>query len=1107
MISKAIKFLIISILVLFSLSIAHASPQGGQVVHGNADIFQSGGDTSINQYSDKAIINWGSFDIGSGERVDFKQPGSGSVVLNRVTGGNPSEIYGRLTGNGSIFLINQNGLVIGKGASVEAGSFLGGAAAISDKDFIDGRYLFGGALGEVVNRGDIRVNGRGFAALIGGKVSNEGFISARLGKTVLASGESFRLDFDGSGLIGIEVDKGISGAYASNSGILEGASVIMTTGAASDILAGAVNNSGVIKASGIYEEGGKVVLTGGGVVQSGVIDASGVSGGSVYIEGAEYVSAEAGSLISADGEAAGGEIKLLSGGDVHFKSGAEAHARSVYGDGGFIEVSGKRVSAKGMADTRSVYGKKGGFLIDPTDIVIMKDAPSGSLEGDFTVPGGSDISYIDMDYLNGQLSLSDVTISTVGTSGNGRGDISVAGGAGSLISGSGLTLRAAGDILIANEGINLTGGLTLEAGGSVSSSAALNASYLKASASGSVIDISNIGNVGSVSAESASGNVSLSGVADLNISSAYGRQVFIKAAGKLTGEGISGYTANMSSGGDMDVKISSGRVNASSGAGSVNIENSYTGKVYLDSVTANGGDIAYFQSGGDVVIDSNIDAGGGFIGITNGSGGIYADFDFAADLSKNMLLKGAGVYLSKSGDGAADIGASLMGRIDASLLDIKASGDINVSDAIDKPGTSLYLTSAGGAVNSGSNRITVSRLDINAFGDINVVTDVEKGSLVSSGGGINVSEKDGAIFELLSAAESGVSVNVENAGDLRINSILSKDPVNIRTADGVNTYVRGGEKDMAFNLENGADNNISVENGGSLTVSAINAPGIKELSLVSENGNIIMPGNSLAVADRITLKGKNINDGSGFSLTSKEIILHIDGGGLFGINAQKADISGGRFVLSLAGDISFEDLDNDKNAIKAEYFKADSSGAVFLANKASAGSFIVNSGSFILSSFDSSVRAVNIDIRTSGDISGTGRLSASDIYLEAMKIGVDSSILVDAGRAVLKARGPFGEKTVNIAAPDRFSAIKSYMFLTDGTAYLNGVPVDKRLYFLIQKAGLYNFFPFEDKNIGTGYNLLAGEAKRAESDMITLTWPEGHGASAISDRNGKPELR
>src|SRR5271165_3614092 len=63
----------------------NARPQGGQVVAGTAQISQTGTLTRIGQGSQRAAIDWSSFDVGSGQQVQFQQPSSSAVTLNRVT--------------------------------------------------------------------------------------------------------------------------------------------------------------------------------------------------------------------------------------------------------------------------------------------------------------------------------------------------------------------------------------------------------------------------------------------------------------------------------------------------------------------------------------------------------------------------------------------------------------------------------------------------------------------------------------------------------------------------------------------------------------------------------------------------------------------------------------------------------------------------------------------------------------------------------------------------------------------------------------------------------------------------------------------------------------
>ena len=101
--------------------VAHANPQDGQVVQGTATISAPNPSTlNIQQQTNKAIINWQSFDIGAGETTQFFLPSSSGVTLNRVVGGdNPSEILGTLKSNGTVMVVNPDGILFGPHSVVD----------------------------------------------------------------------------------------------------------------------------------------------------------------------------------------------------------------------------------------------------------------------------------------------------------------------------------------------------------------------------------------------------------------------------------------------------------------------------------------------------------------------------------------------------------------------------------------------------------------------------------------------------------------------------------------------------------------------------------------------------------------------------------------------------------------------------------------------------------------------------------------------------------------------------------------------------------------------------------------------------------------------------
>ncbi|MGZ2744551.1 two-partner secretion domain-containing protein [Burkholderia stagnalis] len=261
-------------------SSAYALPTGGEIASGKADFATSadGKTMSINQHTDKLVTNWQDFSVGGGERVSFHQLSNQSIALNRVIGTNGSQIHGQIDANGKVFVVNPNGVVFGAGAQVNVGGLVASTKNISDKDFLAGTYRFAGASGQSVeNAGTITTAEGGSVALLGARVSNTGVIRAQAGRVALGAGDAFNVNFDGSGLLNLQVEGGAMDAQAHNGGLLkaDGGEVLMTARAANGLLNAVVNNSGTIEAQGLNARDGKIVLDGGLVEVGGKLNAAG----------------------------------------------------------------------------------------------------------------------------------------------------------------------------------------------------------------------------------------------------------------------------------------------------------------------------------------------------------------------------------------------------------------------------------------------------------------------------------------------------------------------------------------------------------------------------------------------------------------------------------------------------------------------------------------------------------------------------------------------------------------------------------------------------------------------------------------------------------------
>ena len=410
---------------LFSATGVYASPSGGQIASGSGQIAQAGGNTTVTQTTDKLGINWQNFNIAKGETVRFVQPGTTAVALNRVLGSNPSAIYGTLSANGKVFLINPNGILFAPGSQVNVGGIMASTMNMTDSDFQAGRYkLSGSGAVAVINQGSITAADGGYVALLGAQVKNEGIITANQGTVALAGGKAVTLDFTGDGLLKLAVDQKALDASAANSGLIQanGGQVVMTASTANTLAGTAVNNSGVIKAQSAARKNGIIILDGGTngtVINSGTLDASGrnagqtggiikvlggkieltgqakldasgeIGGGTILVGGnyrgkgteqnATTTKVAAGASLNADAITSGngGKVVVWADDTTTFAGKITARGGSVSGDGGMVETSGKNtLSVTGAVNAGTAKGKGGSWLLDPTDYTIDTAAAS-----------------------------------------------------------------------------------------------------------------------------------------------------------------------------------------------------------------------------------------------------------------------------------------------------------------------------------------------------------------------------------------------------------------------------------------------------------------------------------------------------------------------------------------------------------------------------------------------------------------------------------------------------------------------------------------------------------------------------------------------------------
>ncbi|WP_163381380.1 GLUG motif-containing protein [Cyclobacterium sp. SYSU L10401] len=437
-----------------------AGPSGGMVVDGAADIVGQGSNAvTVNQHSNRAVINWQSFDTQSHQRVEFVQPDVNSIVLNRIISGSPTQFDGSLTANGRVVVMNPNGVVFGQSAQVDVGGLIATSSHVSTDSFMNDaqiRFEAGGdPAGSIVNHGTITVRDAGLVGFVAPHVENKGTITARMGTVHLASGDRFTFDLYGDGLVEIAASDAINAQLVKNSGTIkaDGGVVQLEAASAKTMVDGLVSNTGVIEAKSVHEKNGVIILSGdqGTTSVSGTVDASGKGasetggrievtgkainlasaridasgsedGGTIRIGGgyqggedipqADTTTVDAETTITADAitNGDGGSIVVWSNELTDISATLSAKGGLQSGDGGMIETSSKGRATFQDAisiDTSAPNGETGLWYIDPEDFTIADV--------------GGDITPV---VLSGQLGSNNVTIETADT-GSDAGDIVV----------------------------------------------------------------------------------------------------------------------------------------------------------------------------------------------------------------------------------------------------------------------------------------------------------------------------------------------------------------------------------------------------------------------------------------------------------------------------------------------------------------------------------------------------------------------------------------------------------------------------------------------------------------------------------------------------------
>lgn len=790
----------------------------------------------ITQQSNKAIIDWRQFSIPSGSTVQFVQPNASSMMLNRVTGTQASQIDGNLLANGQVWLLNPSGVMIGNGGSINTASFLASTLDINNNDFLNGRYRFdatSNTTGRVVNAGTIKAAENGYVVLSGKQINNEGVIEAKLGSVLLGSGQAMTLDLVGDKLLSFAINTPVATlptdgkASVENSGRItaQGGKVMMTARTATDVMHSVINVSGVVDATSAKLVNGEIVLDGGSagsvtvsgsllahglqagetggaikvfgkdinVANNAVLDVRGDAGGGVIHVGGGWqgsglagrtaaLTTQVGSNAVLDASAInkgnGGEIAIWS--DIHNKQSITnvsgtllAKAGTTLGNGGRIETSGYLLGTNGIRVNASApKGLSGEWLLDPFNINI---GPSGG------TTTATELTANPIFFPTNATNLNASVISSALTSGT---QVVISTGSGTVSDGGDINILA-GSIISGST----TASLSLHANRHINiSNATISVGTLKLNAVNGGIDINAVSIINTT--------------APFNPNGSYNNQtgLFLVAGGSFSA--TTPYQINPSS--PSYINLTNSRIHSlgeviGATAGSITVSNSnVTARADLSFESRNA---TFSASSSNITSEAAFYSGNQSSAITILSGGGYTfsdtgrPYNFSAGSAATLKVENTNI----------SIGAT------SGLIALLTSGELQITGTNGgsnlNSGKSVVLVAQGGPV-----RITDSRVNVlvgsgGDFDDVKGLITVAGGDLTFNAAGdfigyklagagtngniittnANISSSTNNIFAV---ASGGITATSTNLGNAKLSAVAGG-TVNFSTNSTLSTSTAG----------------------------------------------------------------------------------------------------------------------------------------------------------------------------------------------------------------------------------------------------------------------------------------------------------------------------
>jgi filamentous hemagglutinin family protein len=730
----------VTLTLLLVPNLVFSGPEGGQVVGGDASISNPQANvTQINQSSQRAVINWNSYNVAPNEAVNYQQPNASAITLNRINPHQgPSKIFGQINANGQVWLVNGAGIWFAPGSRVDVAGLVATTADISNQDFMSGNYRFTQSQnwnGAIVNEGEIVIRNAGLAALVGPGVVNNGKIVANLGTVVLGASKSFTIDFTGDQLVNFAVGGEVSDyardaqgnrleSAVSNNGaiIANGGKVVLSASVAGNVLDNAINMKGIAQAQSVGvvngtiilgatrgkvvvsgkllasgkkagEKGGKVKITGSEIVinDNAIIDVSGYAGGgNVFIGGNAYgagpglnasrvlVGSNVNIYADALGYGNGGNVVVWSDIATEFYGSISARGGSLGGDGGWVETSGKQFLSVngGRVNLLAPFGATGTWLLDPTNIYIATNQLNATVAG----MTGTDTS------------------ANTGSGGNPNTFSATTGVLDSLLTTGNLTTAlASANVIVTTTNANGSG----------------------------------LGNITVVDAFSWSSANTLTLIAANNIllnaaitTGSAGAALILNAVGTITQTAAIG---------------GSGGVTLQSGTATFSQSNSYAGPTTISAGTLNYSTIANV-SGGNSNLGAPTTVGNGTIAI--GATGVLNYTGTGHSSDRVINLTGSGATVSSSGSGAL----TLSGGVTGNTFNLVIAGTGNITQS------GVIATTTGTLTKRGTGTLTLT--GANTY----------SGATLINGGGITLSGASGAATSTAFTINQGGTLTLDNSG-------------------------------------------------------------------------------------------------------------------------------------------------------------------------------------------------------------------------------------------------------------------------------------------------------------------------------------------------------